>query len=578
MPLQVKQYQQFSAGENKLVSQAHVRDNESPNLWNIEYTEDGLPSKRRGSKLIGSSGIGRIMGKASLYLANGTKKFLRLKGTALQVLGAHWTDIAGKTFTDGLQTNFSQCRNALYIYNGTDTMGKYDGTTLSSLANAVIAKFGIYYNGMHIVSGNSTFPSRLYLSSTENSEDFTFLSGTATAGGATTLTDSGQTWVVNAYQNLSITIVKGTGKDQTRTIESNTATQITVSSAWTTNPDNTSKYTIGAGNTLDINKDDGQKIVGLGKFEEALIVFKERAAYRVVFDSTGNPVVKMVNGCTGCASHRSIESVENDLFYLDPNGRVRTFGYVPNIPNVIRTNVLSSKIDPSISNINHTYKENSAAIYHDNKYILAYPFGASTTNNRMAVFHLLYGSWAEWGDIEVNCFNQFIDTDNKEKLYFGSDNTGETYEFLVDGLYRDGDNAISAFWYSKQFDFGSFSFKKQFMFADLQIRALTGTLGINLILDGTSTAKSTSLTSTFTSKDGLRVFMFREAMFRQDAGSTASVIATDDVRRIKVIKQARTIQLKIYNDTIDESFTFMGLALGAIPISPYSFDSSKVIY
>lgn len=576
MPTKLKQYQQFAGGTNKLVSQSHVRDNETPNSWNIEYTEDGLPSKRRGAQLVGSDGTGRIMGQASLYLANGTRVHLRLKATALEKYTTDWEAIAGKTFTDGLQTNFCQARNAIYIYNGTDTMGKYDGSTLSTPANAIIVRMGIYYNGMHVCSGNSTYPSRLYLSSSENAEDFTFLEGTASAGGAATLTDSTQSWVANAYQNLTVTIVGGTGTGQSRTIASNTDTQLTVSTSWTTNPDNTSKYFIGSGNTLDINKDDGQKIVALGKFEGALIVFKERSAYQVTFDGTGNPVVSMVNGCAGCVSHRSVEAVENDLFYLANDG-VRTFGYVPNIPNVIRTNLLSSKLNPSVNNINRVYQENSSAIYHDNKYILAYPYGESTTCDRMVVFHLLYGAWSEWGDIYVNCFNQFI-TDNQEELYYGSDTTGETYKFLVDGLYRDGDSAINAYWYSKQYDLGFFSTKKLFKFADIQIRALTGTLLIDRIIDGSSASKTTPISSTFTAGDGLRIFMLREAMFREDAGSSSSVVATDDVRRIRIMKQGRTIQLKIYNSVIDESFTLMAIAIGYKLISVSSFDSSKTLY
>ena len=41
-----------------------------------------------------------------------------------------------------------------------------------------------------------------------------------------------------------IDILGGTGASQTRTIDSNTATQITVTSAWTTPPDTTSLYRI----------------------------------------------------------------------------------------------------------------------------------------------------------------------------------------------------------------------------------------------------------------------------------------------------------------------------------------------
>lgn len=70
--------------------------------------------------------------------------------------------------------------------------------------------------------------------------------GTATAGGASTLTNGAKTWTANQWTNYEIRITAGTGIGQYRTIASNTGTVITVSSAWTTVPDATSQYEIQA--------------------------------------------------------------------------------------------------------------------------------------------------------------------------------------------------------------------------------------------------------------------------------------------------------------------------------------------
>jgi hypothetical protein len=71
-----------------------------------------------------------------------------------------------------------------------------------------------------------------------------FATGTATAGGASTLTNSAKTWTVNQWANSQVRIVSGTGAGQIRTIASNTATVLTTSAAWSTNPDATSVYSI----------------------------------------------------------------------------------------------------------------------------------------------------------------------------------------------------------------------------------------------------------------------------------------------------------------------------------------------
>lgn len=70
------------------------------------------------------------------------------------------------------------------------------------------------------------------------------MTGKATAGAATTMTDGGAAWGTNLLGGMTLEITGGTGSGQTRTISSNTATVITVSSAWGTNPDNTSTYSI----------------------------------------------------------------------------------------------------------------------------------------------------------------------------------------------------------------------------------------------------------------------------------------------------------------------------------------------
>jgi len=74
--------------------------------------------------------------------------------------------------------------------------------------------------------------------------DDVFATGTATAWWATTLTDWGKTWTTNQWTNYQIRITSGLWIGQVRTIASNTGTVITVSSAWTTNPDATSVYEI----------------------------------------------------------------------------------------------------------------------------------------------------------------------------------------------------------------------------------------------------------------------------------------------------------------------------------------------
>ena len=68
--------------------------------------------------------------------------------------------------------------------------------------------------------------------------------GTASAGAASTLTDSTRSWEVNGFARRMVAIISGTGAGQYRYIVSNTATILTVDAAWGTTPDTTSEYEI----------------------------------------------------------------------------------------------------------------------------------------------------------------------------------------------------------------------------------------------------------------------------------------------------------------------------------------------
>lgn len=83
----------------------------------------------------------------------------------------------------------------------------------------------------------------------------TITSGTASAGGATTLTDSGEGWTIDAYAGKNVEITAGTGKGQIRNVISNTAEILTVNTAWTTNPDATSVYKVVKVCTLLFDRD-----------------------------------------------------------------------------------------------------------------------------------------------------------------------------------------------------------------------------------------------------------------------------------------------------------------------------------
>lgn len=83
----------------------------------------------------------------------------------------------------------------------------------------------------------------------------------ATGGTATTLTDTTQTWAVNAHAGFRVSIASGTGAGQSRSILSNTADTLAVDADWTTTPDATSVYTVAANLHVVILDDTNSQVL-----------------------------------------------------------------------------------------------------------------------------------------------------------------------------------------------------------------------------------------------------------------------------------------------------------------------------
>lgn len=80
--------------------------------------------------------------------------------------------------------------------------------------------------------------------------------GTATSGAASSITDTSKAFVVNSLAGQWVHIVAGTGVGQARLIVSNTATAMTVSPNWTTNPAAGSQYRVTTINTVKAALDE----------------------------------------------------------------------------------------------------------------------------------------------------------------------------------------------------------------------------------------------------------------------------------------------------------------------------------
>lgn len=532
-PKQISQLSVLNPGKglNNFVSDSLIQDTEASDLLNIQFSESGCPTKSYGIEAVGTGLSNNPKGMGQLVTTS-VRQLLTIDGTELKYLnGTSWTAISGVAFTADQEVNFVQARDTVYIWNGTNAGAKYDGTTLSRPTTTVSAAFGIFYNGKQIVSGVSSQPNRLYISTSTDAGDFTNTNPTGTGD-------------YSVYDG-------------------------------TTHPGATDFSGTGAG-YVDVAKGDGDKITGFAKFQEQLIIFKERSIYSLVFDSAGTtPIVAQVTASMGAVSHKSIDNVDNDVFFLSRNGYY-VLGNEANYNTAIRTNELSARIKPVIETIGSANLPKAAAIYSNFKFYSSISTGGVSANNKTITYDKRYQAWSQLDYVKANAFTEFVDSSNERHLYYAASDEAQVYEIAVG--YSANGTAINAYWTSKAFDAGQFDSYKRWLDITLLFRQIVGTVTITIYSDNSQVVKTTSISST-TSATGSVGTEILGSQILGGTGDTPTGTSTNNIPyRVKINTKSRTLKIKVSNDNDNETFTLLGVNLAYVPYSRYSFPSSQKIY
>jgi len=534
-----------SKGLNNLISDNLVDDKESTSLENIQFVESGAVAKAYGFTNVGSGLTNNPRGLAYFSDTIGGNKYLyTVDGTSLKYLsGSTWTAVTGASFDSASQINFTQARGAMYVMDGVNAIAKVasgaSGGTLTRNGHAPKAKFSIFFQGRHYAAGVDGQPNRLYISKTTDASEFT-----VTTGGTQPQPDNS-----NDADSGGPNVPGATAFSSDATGNANA-------------------------NVIDVNKFDGDKITGLAKFQDALVIFKERGIYQLTLDSSGVPAIAPVSKSYGCVSHRSIDNVENDVFFLTRNG-VYVLGNEPNYFNVIRTNELSARIHPEIEVINPTNYTNATALFNQYVYYLGIPSGGVTTNNRVLTYDRRFQAWSKLTHINPECFTVYTDSTNTDSIYFTSANSANVYKFTTN--YDSNGAAISAQWTSKAYDLGDFSGYKRWISLDILFRQLIGTVTINIYTDNGNLLKTTQVSSS--SVGGLATNVLGGGDYlggtpNTSSGGTVAVSSTNIPYRFRINTKSRSIKIQVSNATINQTFVVLGLKLRYRSYSGFIFPSA----
>lgn len=523
-----------SRGLNLLIADILSNDKEATSgSKNIEYVEGGAARKRMGYVAAGS-GLTNPPRGLSQYISESSNYMMTVDGNTLKKYqSSAWTSVGGVLLDPTANISITPLFQKTYVWDGINGGAVWDGASFTRPGTMPRGRFSVIYKGYHVTAGVDGQPFRLYFAPSKEPSRFTRLNPPA---------DPNDVSLNDATNVPGATVF--TGDDTPRAI--------------------------------DINKNDGQKVMGLGFFQDVLIVFKENSIYQLYFNASNGFVVERISSSYGAVCHGAIASVENDCYFLTEKG-VYVLGNEPNFYASIRTNELSSRIKTLLQRINPAQYERCRAYYTDDRYFLSVPLDQNTTCNAMIVYDRRFYAWSYWDNIRANDMYVFKDKqgDNKYHFYFTEYGSANMCEFTP-GAYNDKGAAIDAVFITRAFEGKAIDREKYWYVLRPIFRLTTGSVQVSYISEKGSVGKPVSLSPSLTG--GLGVDEFGATLFgtsQQDTytdadlglgGSGSGAISSEtDVSHtvfdLGVGIDSRTLKVKFQNSGVNETFTLLGWVL-----------------
>ena len=164
--------------------------------------------------------------------------------------------------------------------------------------------------------------------------------------------------------------------------------------------------------------------------------------------------------------------------------------------------------------------------------------------------------------MSTNCFSEFTDTDETQKMYHGSDTTGYVVEMFTDDR-NDNGVAIDVQWATKSFNQKAWQYYKKYMNPVLQFKNITRTAAIegDIILDGATISGNFTINQQTTGGGGAGAYIPGIIIPGTSAGDTApSTTSADTIVELNYMNRARSIKFEFRSNSINARYKFLSLS------------------
>jgi len=404
-------YNDYSGGLNDTTHQREIKRNEASLLRNWDITYKGQLKRRDGLTSKGSFSGKTIYGLHSFMRTTGAEDLLAMADDYLYYnsSGTTWTAL-DTGFSSGIDFSFATVsyNDRVYMCNEDNQLHYWD--RVSTTQNACLTDLGAA-----VPHGNVTLWHKNHLFHANN------------------VTYSGATYENELY--------------------------------WSAFGDPSTYDTT----TDKISLPGGGRLITIADWGDALVIFKEHsimfltgwgdADWSVTASASG---LTNIDEAVGTISPKGVTRVGNEIWFIDDEAQIRRL-YKTQL-DTFRRDIVSTKIQTTISGINKAYLHLATAWTFNDKVFFSVPNGSDTRNSLVLVYDLIASkrtgeeAWTTYTGWNID-FATTYPTSTTPDLYLASKYTTYVYRF-----YGDDDNgtAIDARWDGKEDDFGNPDTYKRF--------------------------------------------------------------------------------------------------------------------
>jgi hypothetical protein len=451
--------QSFEGGQASGITPNLIADNQASELVNMSISPSGNLESRLGIESMSTnvSGGSSIQGMHYFDSPTTERLIVATNGTIFRSTSSNTFATTGGTVANSsVQVDFSQFNNNLFYTDGTSVLKFSNGTNDFQQGTSVLSikvtaggngynsgtptvtigapnlSYGTRATATAVMNGNSVGTVNVDYAGTgyTSAPSVTFTGGGGSGAAATASVSALATTGLRLVRQFTNRLFAVGSNEYRNTLY---ASDILDAEVW--------KST----NSIIVGGDDGEDIVAIQPFYDyEILVFKPNKIYLVTADPTATTAagwtVRLLNDKIGCASGRSVNFVNKDIFFLANDGIRSVARSIADDFYIVGTPI-SEPVKNIIFRINKNYVTLCNAAFYNNRYFLAIPLDTAITPSHILVYNALFnafeGLWSiAASKMVITNFSSGFAT-NSLKLAFGSP-TSKVGHYLG---YKDADTA-----------------------------------------------------------------------------------------------------------------------------------------